>query len=280
MNTSGIIFLTTSGIVAVSDSDFSIRRLSRKFPGIITVNMGSPIPWKRIIDDYLLENDSRVFSTLQEAYDSFSLFFRERKIPSSMLKKQDKESILFLGFDEGAFYPSLMGAEIKPGENSDLEFCNSFVRNVSPEDCAFYHFIGDCDYVSPILEGASEQFMESANKIDIKLLSDYRDKLLSKMKGSSTEKIWIDKTEGFDVEEVVGEAICDTSQDIANDVAVGLDSLSIQELISYAEALQNAEIRLRNLKLKKNENPDGTREIAIVTIPEGLTWIKHPLFAI
>ncbi len=65
MTTSSIVFLSMAGIVAASDSDYSLRPLSKKFPGMIAVNIYSPIPWKSIIDHDMLENDSRSFSTLR-----------------------------------------------------------------------------------------------------------------------------------------------------------------------------------------------------------------------
>ena len=280
MTTSCITFLSKSGIVAVSDSDFSIRPLSKKFPGIIVVNTYSPIPWKTIIDDYLLENDSTSFSTLKEAHDSFTSYFKKRKISGSVLKKQSKDSLLFMGFNEKGIYPTLIEAEIENRGSADLEFSEFYERNISHEDSSFYNYIGNFDLVAPILAGASDSFMESVQKIENKLLSSYRAKLIGKMNDLSIESKWIDKVNDFDIETAVDEKICDSIRNVLNEVSVGIDTLSIQEMVDYAESLLNAEIRLRNLKHKVKGNPYGTREIAVVTIPEGLTWIKHHLFAI
>lgn len=280
MTTSCIAFFSKAGIVAASDSDFSIRPLSKKYPAAIAVNIHSVIPWKNIIDEYILENDSRTFSTLIEFYDSFENFFKGRKIESSMFKKNPEEHFYLMGFNEDDLYPTLIGANIGVDEHNILNISDSFERNVNLEDYAFYAPIGDFNFVSPILAGASDSFMEAVKKNEIKLLTLYKDKLLDKVKGMPKEKEWSDKINSFDINTTVDERMVESMNKVLTQISLGIDTFSIEEMVDYAESLVNAEIRLRNLKQRDLRNSYGTREIAVITIPEGFTWIKHHLFAI
>lgn len=280
MTTSCIAFFSKAGIVAASDSDFSIRPMSKKSPVAMAVNTYSPVPWKSLIDDYLLENENCSFPSLREPADSFVSFFNKREISSSIFKKNPDEVIYLMGFNENDIYPSLMALKIDVDERNKLILSDYFERNVSHEDFSFYATIGDFNFVSPILAGATDPFMETVQKKEIKLLTIYRDKLFEKVKGMPFEKEWSEKLQNFNIKEGVDEKIINAVQNVMNEIAVGIDTFSIQDMVDYAESLVNAEIRLRSLKQKAKGDNLGTREIAVITIPEGLTWIKHHLFAI
>ena len=280
MTTSCILFFSKAGIVGASDSDFSIRPMSKNSPVAMVVNIYSPIPWKTIIDDYLLENESKAFSTVKELYECFLNYFKERKIPASIFKKKTQEHILLMGFNNNDLYPSLIGSQIEVDDENHLVLTDFYKRNVCYEDDAFYAAIGDFNFVSPILAGATDSFMEALQNNEEKLLSSYRDNLLAKVNGMPHEKEWSENLENFNIKEAVEEKITNAVQGVIQEIAVGIDTFSIQDMVDYAETLVNAEVRLRSLKQKVKSNNLGTREIAVITIPEGLKWIKHHLFAI
>lgn len=280
MTTSYIAFLSKSGIVAASDSDFSIRPLSKTFPAMIVVNIYSRIPWKTIIDQYLLENEGTHFTTLQEAYDSFTDFFRDQKIEIKGLKKDFQEDILFMGYNEDNIYPILIETKVEPKEENYLEFTEALVREITHRREAFYVTLGEMNIVSPILVGATHEFLNHIKKTETKLLSSYRERVLEKIRRAHLENNWVDCIESFDVENAVDKKIQLSIKIDSHSLLSGISSFSIQEMVDYAETLINAEVRLRNLKNKNKGNASGTREIAVMTIPEGFTWIKHHLFAI
>lgn len=280
MTTSCIAFFSKAGIVAASDSDFSIRPMSKEIAVAVAVNIYSPIPWKSIIDDYLLGNENKSMSTIKELYESFQTYFKERKISSSIFKKNPEEHILFMGFDENDLYPSLLSAKIVATDENLLVLTDFYERVVNHEDFAFFAAIGDFNFVSPILAGATDPFMEVVQRNEIKLLSIYREKLLEKIKGKPSEKEWKDNIQNFEIKQAVEEKMFNSIHGILREIAVGIDTFSIQDMVDYAESLVNAEVRLRCLKHKEKGTYSGTREIAVITIPEGLTWIKHHLFAI
>jgi hypothetical protein len=53
-----------------------------------------------------------------------------------------------------------------------------------------------------------------------------------------------------------------------------------EEMVTAAETIVNAEVRLDHLRSGCNEPLHNTREIAVITRVEGLTWLKHSLYAL
>ena len=51
-------------------------------------------------------------------------------------------------------------------------------------------------------------------------------------------------------------------------------------MVMAAETIVNAEVRLDHLSSGCKTPLNTTREIAVITRTEGLTWIKHSLYAI
>lgn len=280
MTTSCIAIFSRGGIVAASDSDFSIRPLSKTSPVAMAVNTHSSIPWKSIIDDYLLQVTFRHFATVEDAYESFADYFRERKIPAACIEKDCKENILFMGYNENYLYPSMALADITRDDKIDLDISDPFVLDVSQIDSGFYYVIGNLDFVSPLLSGASDSIIEAVKINEIKLLSNYRTALIEKIEGMNADKKWINNVRNFDIENAVDDKLSYSIDSVMDEVMVEFDSLSIGEIAVYAESLINTECQLRILRNKGNGNCFGTREIAVLTSTEGLTWIKHSLFAI
>ena len=63
-------------------------------------------------------------------------------------------------------------------------------------------------------------------------------------------------------------------------VLSGIDSFSIEDLVTASETLVNAEVRLKHLFSGGKEDLHVSKEIAVITRTEGVTWIKHSLFAL
>ena len=88
------------------------------------------------------------------------------------------------------------------------------------------------------------------------------------------------KLEAFDMEERVSETLNSATFEVLDLVDIGLDSFSIEDLVTAAETLVDAEVRLKHLLSQGKEHPHATKEIAVITRTEGVTWLKHSLFAL
>ena len=59
---------------------------------------------------------------------------------------------------------------------------------------------------------------------------------------------------------------------------MGVDSFSIEDMVTAVETLVQSNAELVNLRTGKPGEAAEVKEIAVLTIPEGLTWIKHSLY--
>ena len=59
---------------------------------------------------------------------------------------------------------------------------------------------------------------------------------------------------------------------------MGVDSFSVEDLVTAVESLVEANAELIHLRSGATGDPARVKEIAVLTIPEGLTWIKHSLY--
>ena len=74
----------------------------------------------------------------------------------------------------------------------------------------------------------------------------------------------------------MSEAINKTSASVLD----GIETFSVEDMVMAAETIVNAEVRLDHLSSGCKTPLNTTREIAVITRAEGLTWIKHSLYAI
>lgn len=280
MKSSCIVFVSKAGIVAASDSDYSIRQISKTSPVALAINASSPFPWKTLIDDFLLENENGSYPSLYQFYEDFRAYLGGRKIPTVVFKKKPEEPILIMGFNQDDIYPSLIKAKIEVDNKSTLVLSAPHTKNIDHQHPAFFHCIGDFNFVGPILDGVSKDFMKTVKQNEMKMLDSYRTSIFEIFKG---HPIGNDITKDFSdthLNKIVDKKFKYSNECLHDIITVGIASFSIQDMVDYAETLIDAELRLRNLKERKPGNSMSTREIAVITIPEGFTWIKHHLFAL
>ena len=77
-----------------------------------------------------------------------------------------------------------------------------------------------------------------------------------------------------DIESILQEATDQTIQEWA----IGMDSFGVDGMVTAVESLIKANVNLNRLRAGAKDARVDVREIAVITIPEGLTWIKHSLF--
>jgi prepilin-type N-terminal cleavage/methylation domain-containing protein len=63
-----------------------------------------------------------------------------------------------------------------------------------------------------------------------------------------------------------------------NEASIGIDSFSIEDMVNTVETFVDANVNLNHLRSGGKEKLSATRELAVITRYEGLTWIKHGLY--
>ena len=146
--------------------------------------------------------------------------------------------------------------------------------------CSFFVIIWVNCYVIALLFGATRKNKEAAFDSLSKQYDIYKERVRDKFKESEFEDYVNKKLEEFDSEIEAANIINSSSDEISSQVSKGMDTFSIEDLVTAAETLVNAEVRFKHLFSKGKDAVRSTKEIAVITQTEGVTWLKHSLFAL
>lgn len=275
-----IALFNAKGVACASDTDDTIFKLAATKPVGIAVNSLVNISWRPVIDHYLRQSKQEDLINLKDFADDFVAFLNQfyETIAESFPQK-GCETLLF-GFNDLHLYPSIYCVLLKKGEDGKVEIETVLERDITLDDMAFFMPLGEFDCTAPILAGATEEFMDKAVEDIAFQLEIYRKRLL-KAAGGREEEDQIRKFfEETDLKEIAKNIVSEKLIEVFQEIAEGIASFSIEEMVDSSETLINAELRLDHLRKRKQIPIGFTKEIAVMTFPEGFTWLKHSVFAI
>lgn len=273
-----------SGIACASDTDNTIYRLSKEEPVAIAICPYSPIPWECIITQYLRKGEPEHHKTLEEYARDFETFFQQFHADKAWNKLGINElNLIFLGYGQDEIYPSVCDIQIVVDEETEkMKLGEIGIKqiNLSRDDNAGYNWNGNFERLASILFGATEQVKDFATEKQFDLFHAYKQRVIEKFKGTQYEE-YVNKCLSKYPEEIaVPKPVTKATTKAFERAYEGISTFSIEELVSTAETLVNANVRLLHLKEGGKGLLGHTREIAVLTRAEGFTWIKHSLFAI
>lgn len=282
MKTTFVAIANLSGIACASDSDHTIYQLSKQLPLAIAVNAHSSFPWGSVINDYLLQEAPQEHELFEEYINDFEQFLSKAK-PSKSAENlnHDDAKVIFMGYGSNNIFPSL--CEAIAGCHPDIGalcFMKKEITSLSQECFAAIDYLGDLDSVSTLLWGTNQSSKNFCLKQHIKVYEEFLKRIRNKFKGTKYEQQVEEQLSLWDAEETIKETINDLSLGYINDVLRGIGTFSIQDMVDTAETLVNAEVRLDHLSQGLKAPAQSTSEIAVITRIEGVTWIKHSLFAL
>lgn len=282
METIFIALSNMSGIACASDRDHTLYQLSKKVPLALAVSPTSPIPWDHIIEQYKQTGGPEEKEEFSDYASHFLMFLSS--IPVDKLWKslsRDDLNIVFMGYGKEDLFPRVYDVilRVNPDKNI-LEEDFSEYNKLSHNQTAAFNMLGDFEGVSTLLFGSTQNTRDVLFENYTKQYEIYKERVIEKFKDTEYSS-YVQKTlEEFDVEEIVANNINSATDEILSNVYVGLDTFSIEDLVTAAETLVNAEVRLKHLASMGKEYPHTTKEIAVITRIEGVTWLKHSLFAL
>lgn len=269
-----------NGVACASDTDDTIFKLSASKPVGIAINSLINISWRPVIDHYLRQSKQENFMNLKDFADAFVAFLNQfYQSLADSLPKNGCETFLF-GFNALQLYPSIYCVLLKKGTDGKIETETIMERDVTLDDMAFFMPLGEFDCTAPILAGASDEFMDKAAEDITFQLEIYRNRLLKAASGREEEDKITDFFNKTDLKEMAKNIVTENLSEVFQDIAEGIATFSIEEMVDSAETLINAELRLDHLRKRKQIPVGFTKEIAVMTFPEGFTWLKHNIFAI
>ena len=277
-----IALTNMSGIACASDRDHTIYQLSKRVPFAVAVNPDSPIPWYSIIEQYQLSGEpeeSVEFSDYATHFVAFlSSHFADKSWSNLPL---DDANVFFMGYGKEDLFPSVYNTVLKVNpENGQFEATQVVYKKISHQNCTSINHLCDLDSVSPLLFGATNDVKIDAFDILTQQYEIYKERVNEHFKDTEYADFVNKKLKEFDVIDVALDLVNLASDDIPSDVNIGIESFSIEDMVTATETLVDAEVRLKHLSSLGKEHPHHTKEIAVITRTEGVTWLKHSLFAL
>ena len=277
-----IALTNMSGIACASDRDHTIYQLSKRVPFAIAVNPDSPIPWYSIIEQYQLSGEPEESEEFSDYATHFIAFLSSHFADKSWSNlPPDDTNVFFMGYGKEDLFPSVYDTVLKVNpENGQFETTEVEYIKISHQECVEINHLCNIDSVSPLLFGATDNVRETAIDKLIQQYETYKERVNEHFKDTKYADFVNKRLKEFDVNDAAADLVNSASDEICSDLNTGIDSFSIEDLVTATETLVDAEVRLKHLSSLGKEHPHHTKEIAVITRTEGVTWLKHSLFAL
>lgn len=272
-NPSFIALMNKAGIACAASDDFSIYKLSSKEPLAIAVNPKSEIPWEKIIGKYKQSGESEPQITLALYAEQLISFMNGLGLTSLGLKD---DKVVLLGYGSQDIYPSVYSFSLDT--DADGVFVMTEIENeqISGQTSTTFVTMGDFERISPILYGASARIRGYYEEKQRVAKSEFMSRLHDLFSGTEYEKAAEENLAGYDSNS--DTVFNGANKMVVKDVNIGLSSFSISDLVTSAETIINANTRLSHLFAGVRPPLECVSEMAVITRPEGLKWVKHSIF--
>ena len=268
-----------AGIACAADTDHTVYRLSKDLPVALAVNPLSPIPWDKLIEEYKSLLDPKPKKKITEYAAGFEAFLATISVEKAWetLSPYDA-NIIFFGFGSEDIYPSAYDVNVMVKDSAKLGFDEGTVYKVPETESSFFLFLGDFDSVSTLLFGASERTQTFFLNQSVSLWSEYARRVMEKFKGTEYEQYVKNHLDRYDCRDDIQAVIDQATSDVNHELSIGFSSFGVEDMVTAVETIVNANTKLNHLRSGAPGKPGNAQEIAVVTIPEGLSWIKHSLY--
>lgn len=281
MNTTFVAISNMSGITCASDSDHTIYQLSKQLPLAVAVNPHSPIPWDRVINAYKSHGDPESKKNFDDYIEEFFNLCPTLPFKAPNELSIEDGHIIFMGYGQDDLFPSITEIVV------NLEDDNKIYIEVKMPPVTISHknpvalrYLGKLNSVSSILYGATDETKSFLLEKFLEQFEIYKQRVIDKFKGTKYENFVAQKFAEYDPCYDFKDALEDTAGSYFEEIHDGLDSFSIEDMVTAAETIVDAEVRLDHLASASMGPLHNTREIAVITRTEGVTWIKHSLYAL
>ncbi len=284
MSTTCIAISNMSGIACASDTDRTIYQLSKSYPlaVAVAVNSYSPIPWDTIINRYKRLGEPEEKENFEDYAKDFEKFLSSIPVTEDYQGlSTDDSNIIFMGYGKEDLFPQIFDTCIRL-TNGKLSFDNdrTEIFKVSHQEYAHINLLGNLDSVHTLIWGATRDVNDILLENHVKTFNVYKERVLQRFKDTEFEAFVTKKLETYNAKEDFMMKMCEAIDKTCASVLEGIETFSVEDMVMAAETIVNAEVRLDHLSSGCKTPLNTTREIAVITRTEGLTWIKHSLYAI
>lgn len=274
MTPSFFALLSKAGIACAADMYKSFYCLHKKLPVAIAVNPESPIPWETIIKKYRKQLGSTPLASLADYVEGFHVFLSTLEPEDSWKGVSQEEShIMFLGFGKEDVFPSVYDTYVQTDRDGTLGLSDGEIQQVTLNEPVLIHMLGNFEYVSPLLFGCNKKIRDFYCDRYPSVWEDYVERVSELIKGEPYERNAIDKLRKLDCDKEISREVDATIENNKTDMLIGIATFSVEDMVSAVEAIVDANARFGHLLSDAPGNPGGIKEIAVITIPEGVSWI-------
>ena len=262
------------GIACASTLPGSINHLYENPSVAIIYNSATILTLGKIIQEFKVTIFSHQCATLNDVVTKFKDFINTNENRLSEWERGSKEEILFIGFNNDEFYPSKIRCEISRDADGEIDFIKKSEKQINGSTKAFISTLGHFNFMIPVIDGISPDFETALMKCIQSSVDKFQDKLIQKNLKLGSEKKPYEIKENILKEEILGfiknsQALC------LAEAMTGIDTFNVEELGDSVVNLINSETHFSNLKNKERDSLNLVCERAVMTIPEGFTWIQH-----
>ncbi|QVJ81659.1 hypothetical protein SAMN04487826_1973 [Prevotella sp. khp1] len=277
-----IALTNMSGIACASDRDHTIYQLSKRVPFAVAVNPDSPIPWYSIIEQFQLSGEPEESEEFSDYVTHFVAFLSSHFAEKSWSNlPADDTNVFFMGYGKEDLFPSVYDTVLKVNpDNGQFEATQIGYNKISHQESTAINHLCDIDSVSPLLFGVNNKTREALLPIYTKLFESYKDRVKNHFADTEFTSYVTQELDSHNIEDSFYQTFYNANSEVMSRTDMGLNTFSVEDLVTAVETLVNAEVRLKHLLSKGNEYPHLTKEIAVITRIEGVTWLKHSLFAL
>ena len=282
MSTTCIAISNMSGIACASDTDHTVYQLSKTSPLAVAVNSYSPIPWDIIINNYKRLGEPEEKMNFEDYAKDFEKYLTTLPVSEDYSDLSTEDSnIIFMGYGKDDLFPQIYDTCISLTNGKwSFDQDRTVVFKVSHQEYAHINLLGNLDSVYTLIWGATRDVNDILLENHVKTFNVYKERVLKRFKGTEFESFVTKNLESYDAKEDFMMKMCEAVDKTYSSVLDGIETFSVEDMVMAAETIVNAEVRLDHLGSGCKTPLNTTREIAVITRAEGLTWIKHSLYAI
>ena len=269
----------------VVNSGNKIFTLSKYYPvAIMTYSNASfmSVPWDIIINNYKRMGELEEKENFEDYAKDFEKYLTSLPVSEDYSDLSTEDSnIIFMGYGKDDLFPQIYDTCISLANGKwKFDEDRTEIFKVSHQEFAHINLLGNLDSVYTLIWGATRDVNNILLENHLRTFKVYKERVLERFKGTEYESFVTKKLEAYEAKDdfmmKMSEAVDKTSSNVLD----GIETFSVEDMVMAAETIVNAEVRLDHLGSGCKTPLNTTREIAVITRAEGLTWIKHSLYAI
>lgn len=191
--------------------------------------------------------------------------------------------IVFVGYGKNDIFPTLLPTYVSGAFNNRLRYyLDTNGMYAIGEDCsASITPFAQSDVMITLMKGIAPNFYEKVTDLNVRSLSEEREKIASLLKDEGVDEAIIKKVRDIDttdIEKKHSESMDEYMQEeYVDGIVNAVDSFNVEDMANMAENLASITSLQRHFS-SSDETVGGPIDVAVITRAEGFTWVRHKDF--